>query len=83
VPKPWFWSQPDENGSWSDKRLDDDVWFWKQFREAGRRVWVDGETRIGHMEEMISMYDENLQPVHLYPDEWFNKFMSSGGQQAK
>ena len=50
VPKPWFWSRPDDKGMWSEKKVDDDIWFWNRFREAGRRVWVDCECRIGHME---------------------------------
>jgi hypothetical protein len=74
VSKPWFFSRPDDDGGWGPKRIDDDVWFWKQFRDAGRRVWVDVETRIGHMEEMIAMYDENYKPVHVYPEQWFSEF---------
>ena len=76
IPKPWFWSKPDENGCWTDAKIDDDIWFWNVFRQAGRRVWVDVETRIGHMEEMIAIYDENLQPKHIYPEQWREQFLS-------
>ena len=76
IPKPWFWSRPDENGQWTDAKIDDDIWFWNVFRQAGRRVWVDVETRIGHMEETIAIYDENLQPKHIYPEQWREQFLS-------
>lgn len=70
LPKPWFFSQPDDNGQWSDGKIDDDIWFWKQWREAGFSVFLDPGCRIGHLEEMIAVYDENYQPVHIYPGDW-------------
>ena len=60
----------------NDAKIDDDIWFWNTFRQSGRRVWVDVETRIGHMEEMIAIYDENLQPKHIYPEQWREQFLS-------
>jgi hypothetical protein len=70
VAKPWFKSQPDENGEYGDNRLDDDIWFWQQWREAGKSVFVTPRIRIGHMEEMVAVYDENLEPHHEYITEW-------------
>jgi FkbM family methyltransferase len=70
TPKPWFWSKPDEDGKWSKDKIDDDIWFWQQWREAGHSIWVDPETRIGHLEEMVTMFDERMNPVHMYPWEW-------------
>ena len=71
VPLPWFWSQPDENGEWGDLRIDDDIWFWKQWEKAGNTVYLDPQTRIGHMEEMVVMVDPvTFQAVHAYPNEW-------------
>lgn len=71
VPKPWFRSQPDENGRWTDdKKIDDDVWFWKQWFDSGRTCYVDPGCRLGHLEEMISVYDETMKLQHYYPKEW-------------
>ena len=81
VPKPWFWSRPDDNGCWTDAKIDDDIWFWNRFREAGRRVWVDVECRIGHMEEMIAIYDQNLQPTHIYPEQWRQQYLEKKEQK--
>jgi hypothetical protein len=70
VAKPWFFSRPDKNGDWSDERIDDDVWFWKQWEEAGHSLFMDPGCRIGHLEEMVATFDENLKPTHVYPADW-------------
>lgn len=70
VKKPWFFSQPDTNGEWGDKRIDDDIWFWKQWRDAGNNLFLDPGCRIGHLEEMVATFDDNLNPMHVYPGDW-------------
>ena len=71
VEKPWFFSKPDENGEWGDARIDDDIWFWRQWEKAGNTLYLDPQTRIGHMEEMVVMVDpETFEAVHAYPAEW-------------
>lgn len=70
TPKPWFFAQPDENGSWDGDKVDDDVWFWHQWGKAGNSLYIDPGCRIGHLEEVISIFDENLKPIHMYPSEW-------------
>jgi len=70
VPKPWFWSQPDEGGRWEGSKIDDDVYFWKKWQEAGNRVFVDPGCRLGHLEEVITVFDEGMNLRHLYPKEW-------------
>ena len=68
--KPWFWSQPDENGSWNDGRVDSDVWFWRQWERAGNSVYIDPGTRLGHLEELVSYYDDKMNLLHTYPKDW-------------
>lgn len=68
--KPWFWSQPDENGSWDDGRVDSDVWFWRQWERAGNSVYIDPGTRLGHLEELVSYYDDKMNLLHTYPKDW-------------
>lgn len=70
LPKPWFVSQPDTNGSWGEEKLDDDVWFWKQWEDAGNSIYVDPGCRLGHLEEMVTVYDEQMQLQHMYPKDW-------------
>lgn len=70
VKKPWFFAQPDENGQWEDGRIDDDIWFWKQWKEAGNTLFLDAGCRIGHLEEMVATFGDDLTPKHVYPGDW-------------
>lgn len=70
VAKPWFKGQPDENGEWGDDRLDDDIWFWKQWREAGNSVFVDPHNKIGHLVERVIWYGDDNQPRTTTVKEW-------------
>ena len=74
VEKPWFAATPNQSGEWDGEKVDDDVHFWMQWEKAGNSVYIDPETRLGHMEEMVVMHDEKLNPVHLYPTEWAAKY---------
>lgn len=71
LPKPWFASKPDSKGEWSDDRQDDDIWFWHQWRLAGNTVYVDPEARIGHLELMVSEFDENMEAHHIPIGDWW------------
>ncbi len=68
--KPWFWSTPTPGGGWGDGRLDDDIYFWHQWREAGNTLFVHTGCRIGHIEEMVSQYDEKYEQKHTYLTKW-------------
>jgi hypothetical protein len=71
--KPWFKGEPDGNGEWGDDRLDDDIWFWHQWRLAGNTIYVAPDCSIGHMEEMVAEFDENYEPRHVYIRDWRNR----------
>ena len=73
VPKPWFYSKPGATGEWNEDRIEDDIWFWRQWANAGRSVYVDSSVSIGHMEEMVSVYDENGNHQMKYPNEWYEE----------
>jgi SAM-dependent methyltransferase len=73
IPKPWFVSKPDANGDWGDDRQDDDIWFWHQWRLAGKTVYVDPEARIGHLELMVSEFDDDMQPQHTPIGDWWDR----------
>ena len=70
LPKPWFKSEPGAGGDWDDDRLDDDIYFWHVWRQAGNSIHVAPSCSIGHLEEMCAMFDANLQPKHVYLHEW-------------
>lgn len=70
LPKPWFYTQPDEAGEYGAGRLDDDIWFWHQWRKAGRNIYVAPDVRIGHLQLMVSEFDEHMQPRHVHVTDW-------------
>lgn len=70
VPKPWFCATPNENGMWDGNKVDDDVHFWFQWEKAGNSIYMDPGVRIGHLEEMVAVYDADLKPMHVYPCDW-------------
>ena len=70
LPKPWFLATPDENGSWGDDRTDSDVHFWFEWEKAGFTTYLDPGTRLGHMEEMVTVFDDKMQLQHHYPKDW-------------
>lgn len=73
IPKPWFASRPTEAGDWGEGRLDDDVWFWHQWKEQGKTVYIHPECRIGHLQVMVSHFDDEMQPQHIHVKQWREK----------
>ena len=75
VGKPWFFAQASDLGTWGKdtSKIDDDVWFWRQWEKFGKTLYVDPGCRIGHMEEMVSYYDDHLQLKHIYPSDWHDE----------
>jgi len=73
TPKPWLWEQPNADGEWTDGKEDADMYFWRKFREAGNKVFLANEIRIGHIDEEILWPAEDFTTVrqgmyHFYQD---------------
>lgn len=73
LPKPWFTSLPDENGSWGPGRTDDDTYFWNLWRAHGRNIFVEPCVGIGHLQQMVSVLDDDGNPQHLHMTEWWRE----------
>jgi len=72
--KPWFWCKPGPDNSWNDGRTDSDIWFWKNWRESGNRVYVTPRVVLGHGEYVVTWPGKNLgQPVF----QWTTEFTST------
>lgn len=54
LPKPWFVGHPGEKGDWGADKIDEDMWFWKQWRDNGRNLYLCNQVRLGHIEEYIN-----------------------------
>lgn len=73
--KPWFYEQPDPNGSWGDGRTDADIGFWRRWRESGNRVFVTPRVCIGHGEWVITWPSKDLgKPVF----QWTSDYQKTG-----
>ena len=75
VPKPWFFAKPDEDGDWSDERMDDDIWFWHQWRLSGKTIYVAPSVSIGHLEETVVQFNDKLEPEHMYVNQWREQYL--------
>lgn len=76
VAKPYFLGVADSDGEWITDKVDDDVWFWKQWDKAGNTLYIDPGCRLGHLEEVVTVFDENMELQHIYPNDW-EKFCAS------
>jgi hypothetical protein len=68
--KPWFGEVPAKDGGWGEGRLDPDIAFWGRWGDAGNTLYVHTGCRIGHVEEMVSEFDEAGKHQHLYISDW-------------
>lgn len=78
VPKPWLIDVPDDNGEFGGSHTDADITFWKKWTAAGNTVYVAPDVRIGHLELLVSEYDENYQPQHYHIGKWWNMHTKAG-----
>ena len=64
--KPWFRHVPDSNGGWQNNsdKLDADMYFWKNFRECGKQLYLSTKNVIGHLELMVKWPDTNLKGMY-------------------
>jgi hypothetical protein len=69
---PWFQAVPNAEGKWGEGRTDDDIYFWKKFKEAGNRLCVATRVSVGHIQSVISWPTENMRVHHQYMDNYNN-----------
>jgi SAM-dependent methyltransferase len=70
MPHPWFQHVTAPDGTWGDGREDDDIGFWRRFREAGGRLGVTSRLCVGHLQLMVSWLGEGYQPVHQHVNDY-------------
>jgi hypothetical protein len=61
IPKPWFLGIPNENGDWHSGQTNPDIYFWKKFKEHGKKAFLANQVRIGHIDEYLIILDSNNQ----------------------
>lgn len=70
LPKPWFHSKPSADGSWNEGRVDDDIFFWHRFAEAGKDLRVASRVAVGHLELMVRWPNEQMQAIYQHHAEY-------------
>lgn len=74
TPKPWFKSEPDADGEWGDGRIDDDIWFWAQWRKSGHTIYVAPDVRVGHLQLMATEFNAEMQVEDMHVTEWQRRY---------
>jgi len=70
---PWFHSQPDPNGHWNNGHVDADIFFWKQFKEAGCIAYQANRVKIGHLQLMVTWASNSWQILQQHVGDWSDK----------
>jgi FkbM family methyltransferase len=78
MPKPWLIDVPDKNGEFSGDHTDADITFWVKWKEAGHTVFVAPDVRIGHLELLVSEFDDNYEAKHYQVGKWWNNHAQAG-----
>ncbi len=59
--------KPGPDGKWNEGRTDEDIYFWRNWRDSGNKIYVSPRICIGHGEYMITWPGKDLQkPVYQY-----------------
>jgi len=69
--KPWFYSLPGTNGKWDDQRMDDDIFFWRQWAKSGNSLYLANRVPVGHAELMIRWPGRTLSATYQHPSEFW------------
>jgi len=71
LPHPWFKGEPNAEGRWDTGKTDDDIWFWRKWREIGNTAFVANRVVIGHMQPTILWPDSHFRPIHQHPSDFW------------
>jgi hypothetical protein len=83
MPYPWLWGQPGTGGDFdASDAVDADIYFWKKFRAVGNKLFTDPSIRVGHLEMMVSIFEDgeekdgtiNVENKHLTINQWREKY---------
>lgn len=66
---PWFVETPNDQGRWDEGRSDADLGFWRNFNEAGNKLFLATQVPLGHCQQMVTLPDQDLKPRHVYMKE--------------
>lgn len=65
--KPWFKGVPGPDGRWEKGRIDDDIYFWHNFKESGLKSFVAPKVNLGHLQLICTFpghYSDGFKCIH-------------------
>lgn len=74
MPKPWFASEANAEGTFTGGHIDEDIMFWKKFAAAGNRLGIATQISVGHAELMITWPSREVEggKVQQHTTEFWN-----------
>lgn len=73
LPRPWFWCKPSDEGTWTrnTNKLDDDIFFWDNFKKSGKTLFLAPRLVIGHLELLIQWPDVNMEGMYETTNHYY------------
>ncbi len=69
--KPWFMGLPAGDGTWSEERTDDDIYFWRRWAQQGNTLYLANRVPIGHAELMVRWPGKDFMAIHQHPSDFY------------
>jgi hypothetical protein len=76
--KPWFLSQPGADGCWSKDRVDDDMYFWREFGAQGFKLYQANRVVAGHLQLMACWPGKDGRAVSQHRSDYVEKGKPKG-----
>ncbi len=71
MPLPWFMGTPGPDGKYEgSEKLDEDIYFWAKWRDAGKTLHLAPQVSIGHLELLCAQIQEDGTTAHMHVDKW-------------
>jgi hypothetical protein len=70
LPHPWFMAIPNKEGLWTEFRTDEDIYFWRNWQQAGRTLYVATNITIGHLQLVATWPTPDMGIVHQLMCDW-------------
>jgi len=70
--KPWFIAKPNADGDWGEGRIDEDIYFWQNFYDCGKKACLATDVSIGHIQLMCTFpgpVKKQFKPVNYYMNQ--------------
>src|SRR6185312_816936 len=67
---PWFLGIPNAEGKWGEGRTDDDIYFWRKWKEVGNTVYIAPKARVGHLQLLITWPNTDFTPIHQFVSDY-------------